>query len=57
MNGRGAYIHASQECLKKALKGNLDKAKELYKEAHKLARENYNTSIANLAKERYENIH
>lgn len=26
MNGRGAYIHANQECLQKALKGPLEKA-------------------------------
>ena len=26
MNGRGAYIHANQECLQKALKGHIEKA-------------------------------
>lgn len=26
MDGRGAYIHANQECLHKAMKGNLEKS-------------------------------
>lgn len=37
-------------------KGEIKKAKELYKKAERLAQENHNTSIANLAGQRYDKI-